>query len=872
MLSGSLHVSAYEEDEGSLLISHLGISTSEAGWKRCPFCPTKGKARGKHLLFSGTTGVSFMAEMQQEGGIQLDDPVKVELSAKDTYPAVFQFTPAEDISGTQLDVTVTSESDDVPAYLKVSRDCKDVKENIDDVDYKGGSLRLSFAKKGRITLSKFSTPPLTASTSSWFIGIAIKNASGDTPINARKKVTLTLKRSFAYSYTLPIYILQCAIFIPAGLVASIWAWLIFREYPYVALGEIFSAMWGFPLNYLLIQGPKTFSYITFIVGSVLMVGSFQFVFADWYLMIQEGDRDHCYYNDFCYRVRYADIPYNLIVSNLAYFLYGLILAINVLFMESEVLAQCKKLASSAKKNWEDRLRLACEKKKKEVDEFINKKVYELTKEQKPSETMEEVAQNNGGGNSKEPDYLSVNISDRELPSHLLTCPDISLHCGEMLAPEVKPGDHENSFVEALKKRYSFSIGYALAWALCFQGVFSALYHFCPSRFTFQFDTAFMFVIAGLSVILLYNGIERQPCTTEVEAKSRVEAANLFLFFLVPLLIFNYFGTMYHSETGLDKKIQISFFFFLIAWFLIIALWAGYKLHAVCSKLFCKSCESHCKCCKCCTCCCTKGFVLTLFCLSGFVVTPLVLIVLWSQKILEFTDAILWFCIAESVVASGGSFCVGLKARLCFIIKVGFKVLYTCAIPGFNGFALWIFFAKETTDKSKSPEKSRDLNQECIFLAFFDWHDVWHSVSSFALFMAALMVIHTSYESPKLLREKSQTRATTGASDEPQSVSVKIDSPGEHDSPENAQNSPANNKDATRATTGASDEPQSVSVEMNSPGEHDTPENAQNSLANNKDATPGFVDVKTTDPNWRTEPNRVLPPLNSEKSPLNVSRQ
>ena len=756
MFSGSLHVSAYEEDEGSLLISHLGISTSEAGWKRCPFCPTKGKARGKHLLFSGTTGVSFMAEMRQEGGIQLDDPVKVELSAKDTYPAVFQFTPAEDISGTQLDVTVTSESDDVPAYLKVSRDCKDVKENIEVVDYKGESLRLSFAKKGRITLSKFSTPPLTASTSSWFIGITIKNASGDTPINARKKVTLTLKRSFAYSYARPMWIVQCAICILIGLVVvSIWAWISFREYPCVALCEIFSAMPCFPFYYLLIQGPKTFSYITFIVGSVLMVGSFQFVFADWYLMIQEGDRDHCYYNDFCYRVRYADIPYNLIVSNLVYVFHGLILAINVLFMESEVLAKCKKLASSAKKNWEDRLRLACEKRKKEVDEFINKKkkskkndkkVTKVKKKQKPSKTMEEVAQNNGGGNSKEPDHFLVNISDRELPSHLLTCPDISLHCGEMLVPEVKPGIHESSFVEALKKRYSFSIGYALAWALCFQGMFSALYHFCPSRFTFQFDTAFMFVIAGLSVILLYNGIERQPCTTEVEAKSRVEAANLFLFFLVPLLIFNYFGTMYHSEAGLKKIFQIPFFLFFIVWFLIIATWAGCKVHAVCS--------------------CTKGFLLTLFILSGFVVTPLALFILWSIKILEFTDAILWFCIAESVVASGGSFCLGLKCEelkgtLCFIIKIFFEVLYTFVILALNGIALWIFFAKETTDKSKSPEKSRDLNQECILLAFFDWHDVWHFCSSFGLFMAALMVIHTSYE----------TRATTGVSYEPQSVPV-----------------------------------------------------------------------------------------------------
>ena len=112
-----------------------------------------------------------------------------------------------------------------------------------------------------------------------------------------------------------MWIVQCAICILMGLAVSIWAWCSFREYPCVNLCEIFSAMPCFPFIYLLIQGPKTFSYITFIVGSVLMVGSFQFVFADWYLMIQEGDRDHCYYNDFCYRVRYADIPYNLIVSN-----------------------------------------------------------------------------------------------------------------------------------------------------------------------------------------------------------------------------------------------------------------------------------------------------------------------------------------------------------------------------------------------------------------------------------------------------------------------------------------------------------------------------------------------------------------------------
>ena len=78
-----------------------------------------------------------------------------------------------------------------------------------------------------------------------------------------------------------------------------------------------------------------------------MVGAFQFVFANWYVMIHEGDRDNCYYNDFCNRVRYSDIPYNLMVSNLAYVSHGLILVFNVLCMEPERLVQCTKQTNGA---------------------------------------------------------------------------------------------------------------------------------------------------------------------------------------------------------------------------------------------------------------------------------------------------------------------------------------------------------------------------------------------------------------------------------------------------------------------------------------------------------------------------------------------
>ena len=83
-------------------------------------------------------------------------------------------------------------------------------------------------------------------------------------------------------------------------------------------------------------------------------------------------------------------------------------------------------------------------------------------------------------------------------------------------------------------QYAFSMGYAFAWALFFEGFFPLLYHLCPSKLTFQFDTGFMLVIVGLIVVLLYNGIEMKENSRE---RGLIDAANFFLYFLIPLLFF-----------------------------------------------------------------------------------------------------------------------------------------------------------------------------------------------------------------------------------------------------------------------------------------------------------------------------------------------
>ena len=614
-----MHASVYGADEPHLL-GNLDVWKSKGDWSSLIICPPRdrnNKDQEKHLLLSGTPNLAFKVQVESSVlGIVLNKPLTFDLGPYESIK-VFQFIPTEDISDKQLDVTVTSESD-VPAYLKVSRDCKDVDKNIDVVDYRGGSIRLSFAKKGRITLSRGSIPPLTDSTSSWFIGIAIKNATGETPAEATKTVTLTLKRSYDYSFFWPILLLVVVSVGCGALVAcfGICSFPISEEEGMKNLYEVYQR-WRK-------EGPKPYSYITLIVGLLSTIVAGYFVFAKWHLMIQEGDRDTCYYNDFCYRVsKYDDIPFNLMISNLTYMIHGLILAISVMYMEAKLFSR----------------------------------------------------------------YRNSN----DLPP-----------------------------------QYAFSMGYAFAWALFFEGCFSLVYHLCPSKLTFQFDTGFMFVIAGLIVVLLYNGIEMKENSGE---RGLVDAANFFLYFLVPLYIFNYFGTLSHSETGLVNT--AVFLIFAAIWWIFITFWTGWKLFPDfrCSITYIK--ENPCKC---------FWFFL------GFVL-PLILHGVFKSNI---PDAFLYTCIAESMVVITGNASYNwekIKRAICAESKcrVIIQGAYILSMTILWGFAVWFFDKKATTDKSLTPEKSRDYNQECKILNFFDAHDLWHILSSHALLMLAYVVMFISHK-------------------------------------------------------------------------------------------------------------------------------
>ena len=819
----------YEAEESPTLLGHVEVFQPKPAWNSQTICPLRSVKPGDRFMsVVGTGGVSFAVDLSQNPSeIMLNVPQTVHV--KSTKAIVLQFNPPKDISDRQLDITVTSPSD-TPAYLKVSHIRKDVDENIEVVDYRKKSLRLSFAKKGRITLSKVSDPPLTDSTSSWFIGIALKNSTGSLKHSESKFVTLKLSQSFDYSYATPI----CTLFFVSllgGILVSCLALCLFKEYlvvvyspgtpvnvsnrdqdnqpsnnslfnrcvcAIVKFGTFIVAMMKVVYSCWFSGGPKTYSYATGVVGFVLMIGACQFVIENWYVMIQEGDRDDCYYNDLCYRVSdYHDIPLNLMISNLTYIVHALILAVCVLYMETK-------------------LNLFCENLEKSV----------TSGDQGPEPSNEQENCNNGDNRQSTP----PGCQGEALPNHLFVCPNITPHLPEGTVPVHKLGDKEKKalIARALKKKYSYSIGYAFAWALLFEGLFSLLYHLCPSRYTFQFDSAFMFVIAGLTVVLVYNGMELSECTVnqakqqpekqrQVEAHSGeqhpveahsggqhpveahsgeqhpveahsgeqhpveahsgeqhpvekhseedqpvqqypveelpVGALNFFLYFIVPLYIFNYIGTLYHSKSGLAIGLQVVFFISLFFWWLAMGLWAFHKLKRRKGVLSLGKCERN-----------TAEMRRNQRCnacwyIFGCVIVPPALFVP-IFLFMDLSHVFLFTCIAESVWAVSAK--AELHQNLLALLRCQCKCTCNCNCTRselfgfFQGFyislsvsvlagAFCVFLFLATTDKTASPEDSRNRNKECAVLGFFDWHDLWHFLSSFGLLMGAFVIMFLSAE-------------------------------------------------------------------------------------------------------------------------------
>jgi len=59
---------------------------------------------------------------------------------------------------------------------------------------------------------------------------------------------------------------------------------------------------------------------------------------------------------------------------------------------------------------------------------------------------------------------------------------------------------------------------------------------------------------------------------------------------------------------------------------------------------------------------------------------------------------------------------------------------------FLGGCAMVFYIRKHQSRNKTPPESRDMNELCSFMDFFDNHDFWHFVSATALFLAFVFLL------------------------------------------------------------------------------------------------------------------------------------
>uniref|UniRef100_A0AAX7VRW0 SID1 transmembrane family, member 2 n=1 Tax=Astatotilapia calliptera TaxID=8154 RepID=A0AAX7VRW0_ASTCA len=282
----------------------------------------------------------------------------------------------------------------------------------------------------------------------------------------------------------------------------------------------------------------------------------------------------------------------------------------------------------------------------------------------------------------------------------------------------------------------FGLFYAMGTALMMEGLLSACYHVCPNYTNFQFDTSFMYMIAGLCMLKLYQ--KRHP---DINASAYTAYACLaaVIFFSVLGVVFGRDNTAFwivfsviHILATLLLSTQL---YYMGRWRLNAGIMRRivYVIYTDCIRQ----------------------------CSGPMYIDRMVLLVMgnivnWSlaaygliQRPNDFASYLLAIAICNLLLYF--AFYIIMKLRSGERIKCLALVciLFTAVVWGF---ALYFFFQGLSTWQ-KTPAESREHNRDCILLSFFDDHDIWHFLSSIAMFGSFLVLLTMDDDLDTVQRDK-----------------------------------------------------------------------------------------------------------------------
>uniref|UniRef100_A0A673ZPU8 SID1 transmembrane family member 2 n=1 Tax=Salmo trutta TaxID=8032 RepID=A0A673ZPU8_SALTR len=285
----------------------------------------------------------------------------------------------------------------------------------------------------------------------------------------------------------------------------------------------------------------------------------------------------------------------------------------------------------------------------------------------------------------------------------------------------------------------FGLFYAMGTALMMEGLLSACYHVCPNYTNFQFDTSFMYMIAGLCVLKLYQ--KRHP---DINASAYTAYACLaaVIFFSVLGVVFGkgnmVFWIVFSVLHILATMLLSTQLYYMGRWRLDSGILRRivYVIYTDCIRqcsgpMYIVIDNSS-----------LTYIVWLLFCLSraayGLLKTPN-----------DFASYLLAIAICNLLLYFAFYIIMKLRSGERIQCMAMVCILFTAVVWGF---ALFFFFQGLSTWQ-KTPAESREHNRDCIVLSFFDDHDIWHFLSSIAMFGSFLVLLTMDDDLDNVQRDK-----------------------------------------------------------------------------------------------------------------------
>nr|XP_057934982.1 SID1 transmembrane family member 2 isoform X4 [Doryrhamphus excisus] len=282
----------------------------------------------------------------------------------------------------------------------------------------------------------------------------------------------------------------------------------------------------------------------------------------------------------------------------------------------------------------------------------------------------------------------------------------------------------------------FGLFYAMGTALMMEGLLSACYHVCPNYTNFQFDTSFMYMIAGLCMLKLYQ--KRHP---DINASAYTAYACLaaVIFFSVLGVVFGRGNTVFwiifsviHILATLLLSTQL---YYMGRWRLDSGVLRRmvYIVYTDCIRQ----------------------------CSGPMYIDRMVLLVMgnivnWSlaaygliERPNDFASYLLAIAICNLLLYFAFYIIMKLRSGERIQCLALVCILFTAVVWGF---ALYFFFQGLSTWQ-KTPAESREHNRDCILLSFFDDHDIWHFLSSIAMFGSFLVLLTMDDDLDTVQRDK-----------------------------------------------------------------------------------------------------------------------